>query len=104
MAARGTAAKQHVIEKLREAFGTNFVGVDGSKVYVWSYDSPGEKVQIALSLTCPKVEFGADLGSSTGDPDMIDFEAISPTGQPAPPQITPTEEQNIKDLMAKLGL
>ena len=103
MAAKGTIAKQNVIEKLKEAFGTNFITSEGSKAYVWAYDGPGEKVQIALSLTCPKNLVGA-AGSTSGEPEMIDFEAMSAIGQPAPPQITKTEEDNIKELMAKLGL
>ena len=104
MAAKGTVAKTQVTDKIKEAFGVDFITVDGSKIYVWAEDSPGEKVQIALTLTCPKNLVNAAGGRVTGEPEMIDFEAMTETGESAPPQITADEEQNIKDLMAKLGL
>ena len=104
MAAKGTVAKTQVTDKIKEAFGADFITVEGSKVYVWAEDSPGEKVQIALTLTCPKNLVNAAGGQVTGDSGMIDFEAMSATGKLTPPQITVDEEQNIKDLMAKLGL
>lgn len=54
MAAKGSEAKLLVQEKIKEAFGQDFIGINSGKVYVWVNDG-GEKVQIAISLTHPTV-------------------------------------------------
>jgi hypothetical protein len=41
--ARGNVAKSAVIEKIKQAFGNDFVAVVDSKVYVWANDG-GERV------------------------------------------------------------
>ena len=41
------------ITKLKEAFGENYIAEVDKKHYVWA-DDAGERVQIAISLTCPK--------------------------------------------------
>ena len=97
--AKGAIAKVNVIDKIAEAFGTDWVGEVDKKIYVWA-DDGGEKVQIALALTCPKVPVG---------------EPPSAFGEPTPPpttvtntvnsfQITEAEQENIARLMEKLGL
>ena len=55
--AKGATAKVNVENKIREAFGADFVGNVDKKLYVWA-DEGGEKVQICLSMTCPKVPVG----------------------------------------------
>lgn len=98
MAVKGAVAKTVVIDKLKEAFGSDFVGVSEGKVYVWAMDST-EKVQIAISMTCPKVPYG-----ETKD-EGIDFNNISTkidTFQPA--QIDEKELDNVRKLIAEFGL
>ena len=56
--AKGNIAKDKVIEKIAQAFGQNWIGIYDKKAYVWSEEN-GEKIQVALSLTCPKVPVGA---------------------------------------------
>ena len=100
MAARGSIAKQVVEDKIREAFGADFVGISDKKLYVQA-DENGEKVQIALSLTCPKVPLGTVENG-------MDFESgitidNTPTAfQPA--EITAEETDNIRKMLANLGL
>ena len=53
MAVKGAAAKEQVIKRISSAFGEDFIGEVDKKIYVWANDN-GEKVQIAISLTCPK--------------------------------------------------
>ena len=97
MAARGAVAKQEVTEKLREAFGDNFIGEHEKKIYVWANDG-GERVQIAISLTCPKNPVGAAVSPTSNE---INFEA-----EPERPvmEITPDEQDMIDKLKAELGL
>jgi hypothetical protein len=102
--AKGAVAKQNVVAKLKEVFKENYIGESSNKHYVWA-DDGGEKVQIAISLTCPKTPIGTvDMSSAFGD--GMDFEAAPVIAQTTftPAEITPEEEQNLADMMAALGL
>lgn len=101
MAARGSEAKKKVIEKIKEAFGDDFIGEVNGKYYLYSTEN-GEKIQIAVSLTCPKNPVAVEgVPSFDGG---FDFSA-PPVVKPEPvTEITEQEKQNIADLMAKLGL
>ena len=103
--AKGAIAKQEVVKILMEAFGEDYIGESANKHYVWAKDGGAEKVQIAISLTCPKTPIGTvDVNAAFGD--GIDFEAAPIVAQTnfEPAEITPEETQNIADLMARLGL
>ena len=63
--ARGSIAKEKVIEIMKKAFGPDFITVDGSKIYVWAQDG-AERVQIALAMTCPKT-FVEDTRSNSAN-------------------------------------
>lgn len=101
--ARGTAAKANIEKKLKEAFGEDFVGVYDRKVIIWA-DDDGERVQIAISMTCPKNLYGnVDLAAGADHDFTVDMTVTAPiTAQPA--KVTPEEQQNIADLIAALGL
>ena len=72
--AKGTVAKQKVTETIREAFGINFIGEYDKKLYVLANDG-GEMVQIAISLTCPKVQVEFAASTPVGD---YNFEEDAP--------------------------
>ena len=91
MAARGSAAKARVIEKIREAFGEDYITTENNKTYIWA-DDGGEKVQIAISLTCPKNFVGALGGIQITNDNVNTVE------------ITDQEKHNIELLMNRLGL
>lgn len=99
--AKGATAKVNVENKIREAFGADFVGNVDKKIYVWA-DDGGEKVQICISMTCPKVPVG--VGSENNG---IDFDNM-PIGGSAtefkPAEITNEETENIRKLLSELGL
>ena len=102
--AKGAEAKKEVINKIKQVFGEDYIGENASKHYVWAKDG-AEKVQIAISLTCPKNPIGTvDMSSAFGD--GLDFEAEPVVVQTKfePAEITPEETQNLADLMARLGL
>lgn len=87
---KGNIAKTAVENKIKEAFGADFIGIFDKKLYIWA-DDGGERVQIALTMTCPKVFIGVDTPVETPD-----------TFKPA--EITNEERENIQALLDRLGL
>lgn len=101
--ARGAQAKTIVEQKIKEAFGSDYVGIFDKKIYVKA-DDGGETVQIAISLTCPKNMVGeVNLGNVAGRDFSGDNTIIAPV-EAKPAEITKEEEDNIADLIAALGL
>ena len=102
--AKGNVAKSKIAEKIKNLYGTDYVGESGGKYYVYENDG-GEKIQIAISLTCTKNPIGAvDMSNSFGD--GLDFEAEPVLAQTKfePAEITEQEKDNLKALMDRLGL
>jgi len=103
--ARGSVAKEKVTEKIKAAFGSDYIGEVDKKVYVWA-DDGGERVQIALSMTCPKVMINtvntSELSYNTGrDFSNDDVIAISPEKVI---EISDEERENVRKLMQRMGL
>lgn len=103
--AKGSNAKTAVQKKIAEAFGDNFIGEYDKKLYVWANDG-GEMVQIAISLTCPKVPVQISETPISGD---FNFEDDAPNmvvaaGAYQPTEITDEERKRVNDLMQMLGL
>ena len=99
--AKGAVAKENAAKKMAEVFGSNWIGEYDKKYYIWSEEN-GEKVQIAISMTCPKTPIG-EAGVVT-DSNVLNFEDSAASGESAKVDITPDEKKNIADLMARLGL
>ena len=103
--AKGTIGKQNVINKIKQAFGADFIGEYDKKIYVWTTEN-GERIQIALSLTCPKVPVAISDNPTTGD---FNFEDDAPNvvvaaGAYQPAEITKEERERVNDLMKRLDL
>ena len=101
MAVRGATAKIAVQNKIQEAFGNDYITMQDNKIYVWA-DDGAERVQIAISMTCPKVPI--DTAAVPDDGDTSDWDFTDPSPAPAQAQISVDEQQNIEDLMKRLGL
>ena len=103
--AKGTIAKQNVIKKIQEVFGADFIGEVDKKIYVWTQEN-GERIQIALSLTCPKVQVAVADAPATGDSNFEDDapSTVVAAGAFQPADITSEERERVNDLMKKLGL
>ena len=104
--AKGTIAKEVVAKKIAEAFGDNFVGEFDKKLYVWA-DENGEKIQIAISMTCPKnpvgnIDFSSEPGNSLNFEDMSAGPIAGATTTTT--EISDEEKNNIAELMKRLGL
>ena len=99
--ARGANAKVAVENKIATAFGEDYIGTYDKKLYVWA-DDGGERVQIAISLTCPK-NF---VGETSINSNEINFDDMPTLGQASsfkPAEITEEEKSNVSKLLAELG-
>lgn len=102
MAAKGTEAKERIVEKIQEIFGEDFAGYVDKKIYVWSKEN-GERVQVCLSMTCPKTPIG-EVVIPRGDGGINFEEAVVAAAPVKSAEVTAEEQQKIADLMATLGL
>ena len=93
---KGSIAKQSIENKIQAAFGEDYIGVFDKKIYVYA-DDGGEKVQIAISMTCPKTEMATGQSKIAAEPASIMPVTLNPS-------VTPEEEQAaLEALYAKLG-
>ena len=104
--AKGTIGKQQVADKIKAAFGQDWIGEYDKKYYVWATEN-GERIQIAISMTCPKVQVEiAAPTTATGDFNFEDDAPAAPvvaTGF-APAEITDEERARVVEMMKALGL
>lgn len=102
--AKGQNAKDNLLNLFIKSNPKNYIGCFDKKHYFWSEEN-GEKVQIAISMTCPKNPVGEVTVISGGG---MDFSAAAPTAiAPSvhePAEISEDEKNNIADLMARLNL
>lgn len=106
--AKGQACKDWVTEKIIEAFGDAYQGTYDKKIYVCGQEG-GESIQVAISLTCPKVpvEFGEKVNNinANGDWDWSGGTKENTTVINAPvAEITEEEKANIAELLKRLNL
>lgn len=102
--ARGSIAKEEVVKKLKDAFGADFIGEIDKKVYIWA-DDGGERVQIAINMTCPKNPVATintkELNYNTGI-DFTNEDTI--VVAPEKTEISDEEKANVRKLMQRMGL
>lgn len=100
--AKGVIAKQNLINKIIKTIGTDYIGEYDKKYYFWSEEN-GEKIQIAISMTCPKnpvVE---------APKEELDFENMGKDKEIYPSHFEPAEisleeQEKVAELIRKLGL
>ena len=100
---KGTVAKEFVAQKIAAAFGQDWIGEYDKKYYTWA-DDGGERIQVSITLTCPKVYRGVEE-TGTGE---LNFDDESPSSATAdgftPADITQEEQDMLEELMNRLGL
>lgn len=104
--AKGSNAKIAVQNKIAMAFGVDYIGEQDKKIYVWA-DDGGEKVQIAISMTCPKNPIATENVAPHTDWDWGNDAVIANTATEAfkpNPEITEEEKLRIADMMNRLNL
>jgi hypothetical protein len=106
--AKGATAKINVTKKIMEAFGSDFVTEQDKKLYVWA-DDGGEKVQVAISMTCPKTPVGTvdttkiNYGNASAGIDFESEDTVIAVSAPAT-EVTEEEKKNLENLLKELGL
>lgn len=99
--AKGQKAKDAVAKKIIEALGEDYIGEFDKKYYCWATDDGGERIQVSMALTCPKVFRGVEETS----PTALNFEdEDTPPAEFTPVEISNEEKQSLADLMNRLGL
>jgi hypothetical protein len=101
--AKGAEAKEYVAKKLKETFGDDYVGEVDKKYYVWAYEG-GQKMQIAIAMTCPKTPVGNIVEEKKEAFDWSDSGNESAPSAFKPVEIEDSEREKVAELMKKLGL
>lgn len=103
--ARGSSEKEYVFKKLLETFEGSFMQDD--KILRIPVNISGETVEIKVTLTAAKDVIGAGAASSSrASQDEYDWSADPSANVEAAAAQEPTDEekQNIRRMMAALGL
>lgn len=96
--AKGSIAKENLIKRFKAAVGVGdaFIGESNKKFYFWSEEN-GERVQVALALTVPKVPLAAESGD-------LNFDDESPAATAKVVPMEASEQETFDRLMKDLGL
>lgn len=101
---KGQIAKEKVANIIKTAFTNDYIGEFDRKHYVWADDGNGQKVQIAITLTCPKVLRGIEETSPTALNFDDDENSAVEAATFKPAEISQEEQDTLAELMSKLGL
>ena len=103
--AKGVKAKSEVHDRIKKAFGSDYIGEFDKKIFVWGNDEGGQKMQIAITMTCPKTPVGNIVEEKK---EAFDWsEDVTKTGMVGtfkPIEIEDSEREKVAELMKKLGL
>ena len=104
MAVKGTILKKEITDKMLEVFPGSFLYNEGKEIRIPGLEE-GQELQIKVSLTCAKTNVTPN-GDSIMPGEELNFEETSKTKTVQNTTIEPTQEEkdNVKKLMASLGL
>ena len=97
--ARGAEAKTNFVKRLATALGADYIGEVDKKYYVWSTEN-GERIQLAIALTCPKTPVAVE---GNGGDLNFDEEIDQPAAKPKK-QMDEDEKATLERLMKELDL
>lgn len=101
--AKGAIAKQNLINKIIKATDIDYIGEYDKKYYFWSEEN-GEKIQIAISMTCPKNPVATIENKKELNFEEIDEHKEVRPIKFEPAEITQEEQDKIAELIEKLGI
>lgn len=102
---RGDIAKQYVIDTIAQTFKDSFVCIKDKKIYL-NIKENQEIIQIAISLTVPKVQVQAQSATQTtaGTDWRESTNDSSQKSSAGPVSLSPEDEEAVRRLMEKLGV
>lgn len=103
--AKGAQAKEALMKRFITAVGNDYAGTENDKdFYFWSTEN-GERVQIKVSMTCPKtpVEFNGNGGDLNFD-DEAAPSGSAPAATAIPAKMSEDEQATLERLMKELDL
>ena len=99
--AKGAEAKANFIQRIKTALGADYIGEVDKKYYVWSTEN-GERVQLAIALTCPKTPIASEQASGLNFED--EDSGGTPTGINKKVEMDADEKETLARLMKELDL
>lgn len=103
--AKGAQAKDALIKRFIAAVGGDYAGTENDKdYYFWSQEN-GERVQIKVSMTCPKtpIAFNGNGGDLNFEDDGVGG-GSAPAAQANPMKMDDDEKATLERLMKELDL
>lgn len=101
MAVKGTILKKEITDKILEVFPGSFLYNDGKEIRIPGMED-GQLIQVKVALTCAKTNVEQN-GENALPGEVMPTSTIDSTPQTTV-EISQEEKDNVKKLMASLGL
>lgn len=101
MAVKGTILKKEITDKILEVFPGSFLYNDGKEIRIPGMEE-GQLIQVKVTLTCAKTNVEQN-GENALPGEVMSTSTIDSTPQTTV-EISQEEKDNVKKLMASLGL
>ena len=101
MAVKGTILKKEITDKILEVFPGSFLYNDGKEIRIPGMED-GQLIQVKVALTCAKTNVEQN-GENALPGEVMSTSTIDSTPQTTV-EISQEEKDNVKKLMASLGL
>lgn len=99
--AKGTYAKEKIVEKIMNAFPDAFFYDKELRI---PYMEEGQEVQIKVALTCAKTNVERSSNCAAITTDDFPPSVVAPITKETATMPTASEKQNVANLLAALGL
>lgn len=101
MAVKGTILKKEITDKILEVFPGSFLYNDGKEIRIPGMEE-GQLIQVKVALTCAKTNVEQN-GENALPGEIMPTSTIDSTPQTVI-EVSQEEKDNVKKLMASLGL
>lgn len=101
MAVKGTILKKEITDKILEVFPGSFLYNDGKEIRIPGMEE-GQLIQVKVALTCAKTNVEQN-GENALPGEVMSTSTVDSTPQTTV-EISQEEKDNVKKLMASLGL
>lgn len=103
MALKGTILKKEITDKILATFEGSFLYNDGKEIRIPGYED-GQLLQIKVALTCAKTNVEQNGENALPGEEVSTPQETTPNISKADVEPTQEEKDNVKRLMASLGL